>query len=247
MKILLQNLARLERHYKKIFDTYDEISLLDLAHSLRIWCDLQNQLGEIAPLLNRSIAFKTQESNKVLNRVINGIPHILVLLADGARTHASNDPFVSRHGLHGLDPFTVIVRAKWGSTTFTFFQFAFIAKQLNKLEEDELERALKCLTLKKCTLKSWLNAEAARWAYCDQSGALKTFRLSREQMIRRVANTLGGSHPEKQANQLEHDDDRAVHYLLHYKFGGLPLPYFILLKIAQDILSIVPKFASPNS
>jgi hypothetical protein len=32
--------------------------------------------------------------------------------------------------------------------------------------------------------------------------------------------------------------DAPVHYLLKYKVGGLPLPYFVLLKIAQDILAI---------
>lgn len=36
--------------------------------------------------------------------------------------------------------------------------------------------------------------------------------------------------------EITHKYDKAVEFLLHYKIGDIPLPYYILLKSAHDIL-----------
>ena len=59
---------------------------------------------------------------------------------------------------------------------------------------------------------------------------------------KRVANTLDGSHPSAGGGgDTDNVFDAPVQHLLKYQMGGLPLPYFILLKIAQDILDVSPK------
>lgn len=51
----------------------------------------------------------------------------------------------------------------------------------------------------------------------------------------RIANNLGGSHPAG-VFDVVHKYDKAVEFLLDYKIGGIPLPYYILLKSYHDIL-----------
>lgn len=84
-----------------------------------------------------------------------------------------------------------------------------------------------------------MGAEAVRVGYRDESGNLVRKSISREVLIRRVANTMGGSHPAG-AEALS-DFDPAVQELMHTSVGGVPVPYFILLKSAQDILEIAPR------
>jgi len=97
-------------------------------------------------------------------------------------------------------------------------------------------------SLSRLNFVSWMGAEAVRVCYVDETGQLRKLSISREKMIRRVANTLNGSHPSEAGNCDSHDPfDAPIHYLLDFKMGGIDLPYFILLKIAQDILANVPR------
>ena len=51
MKNYKLQLNRLKRHYETSINTYDVISFLDLAHSLRIWTELKNNVEEDFPEL----------------------------------------------------------------------------------------------------------------------------------------------------------------------------------------------------
>lgn len=62
--------------------------------------------------------------------------------------------------------------------------------------------------------------------------------------MKRMANTLGGSHVAGGSNS-DFDSgekakrfDKAIQNAMHYEIAGLPIPYLILLKIAQDIRMI---------
>lgn len=84
-----------------------------------------------------------------------------------------------------------------------------------------------------------MGAEAVRLRFPDDLGNLTMLMISREVIINRVANTLDGSHPSAAPDPRNGKDkfDPAIKHLLQYKLGGLPLPYIILLKIAQEILA----------
>ena len=69
--------------------------------------------------------------------------------------------------------------------------------------------------------------------------------LERRQVIEPFfyfGKTLDGSHPSV-AGEADAVNvfDAPIHQFLKYRMGDLPLPYFILLKIAQDILAAAPK------
>jgi hypothetical protein len=94
----------------------------------------------------------------------------------------------------------------------------------------------------RCNYTQWLGSEVVRVCYPIETGTLKVVSINREMIVKRVANTLDGSHPSAATEDNAGDNafDDAVHHLLQYQVAGLPLPYFILLKIAQDILNIAP-------
>ena len=88
-----------------------------------------------------------------------------------------------------------------------------------------------------------------RLAYHGADGTLVPMSLSRENIIRRVANTWDGSHPSipiSDRNQ-EHFFDPAVAHLMKYTVAGLPIPYFLLLKTAQDLLEIAPRLLNQSA
>ncbi|MGI4835943.1 MAG: hypothetical protein ACRYFK_21020 [Janthinobacterium lividum] len=81
----------------------------------------------------------------------------------------------------------------------------------------------------------WVSATAIRINYLDTNNSLILYNISRESLIRRVANILGASHPE---GGFEKSDalDAPIRMLMEFKLLGIPTPYVCLLKIAQDIL-----------
>jgi hypothetical protein len=92
----------------------------------------------------------------------------------------------------------------------------------------------------RCTYAGWMGAEAVRlsWPMSGDNSELVT--ISREVLVKRVANVLDGSHPSLGSDP-DNRFDAPVQYLLTCQVAGFPLPYFILLKVAQDILDEVPR------
>jgi hypothetical protein len=67
---------------------------------------------------------------------------------------------------------------------------------------------------------------------------LSYLRLSYENLIRRVANAHGGSHPVGHEPRNPTNDDIVINHLFSMEMHGLPSPYLILIKIAAEILRI---------
>lgn len=95
------------------------------------------------------------------------------------------------------------------------------------------------LSNKYLSFEQWLSVPAVYGAYFTD-GKRTEFFLTREVLIRRVANNLGASHADKNENR--HPEDAAVRWLLEGKVLGHPIPYFALLEIASDILNGFSKF-----
>jgi hypothetical protein len=91
---------------------------------------------------------------------------------------------------------------------------------------------------KKVKFGSWLTGLGARIALpAGESATLGVCDLSREDLIKRIANVLGGSHPTG-GKVIPHEKDAAISRLMEYGLLGIPVPYMILLKIAHDILHV---------
>jgi len=89
---------------------------------------------------------------------------------------------------------------------------------------------------RKSSFGVWLNAQAIRIKGRNPSGSLVVFDISRETMVRRVANAMGGSHPIG-GHEMNDINDPIIRELMSTQIFKIPLPYLILLKMAQDILN----------
>lgn len=107
--------------------------------------------------------------------------------------------------------------------------------------DQPLIKAMDAETQTRCNYQQWLGAEAVRVCMRGSDRTLRATSISREMIVKRVANTLDSSHPSASASDTDNTFDAPVHHLLKYIVGGIPLPYFILLKIAQDILANAQK------
>lgn len=235
-KVILQ-LERLRRHYNNSVRNYDHVSLLDLSHTLRVWTELKVHLRTIEPKFAKTLAFKTAIPAKKVLRAARGSQFIFSYMPGGVITYASNGELASGPSSAPYTQSLVVRRNEDGSIELK--NFCFVGATL----EQPIRAALDAEAQTRCNYENWLSAEAVRVCYPAKAGSLEAVTISREMIIKRVANTLDGSHPSVAAgsNSSENSFDPAIHYLLQYKMGGLPLPYFILIKIADDILSIAPK------
>lgn len=239
MNTVLLHLERLRRHYDAAVRTYDEVSLLDLSHTLRLWIELKKPLVTLAPDFSNSMMFKTAiPASKVL-RAAKGHRFVFSYMPGGVRTYASKGQLASGPGMGPNDgDFVVGVAVKMTPPLVELARYCVISTSF----EQPLIKALGAESVTRCGYIQWLGSEAVRVSFINDKGVVEVVAISREMIVKRVANTLDGSHASAAAAEdTDNPFDAPVHYLLQYRMGGLPLPYFILLKIAQDILDVAPK------
>lgn len=235
--VLLQ-LERLRRHYEAAVHTYDKVAFLDLSHALRIWVELKQSVVSIAPALATTMAFKTGIPAKKVLKAARGHRYVFCYMPGGVITYAANGHISSGPGMDDASgDFTSGASVKIGQDHLWLGKFCIVSTAFPQ----PLIKALEGEAQTRCNYQQWLGAEAVRLAYLDKGGNLKAVAISREMVVKRVANTLDGSHPSVAGGEADNAFDAPVHHLLQYFVGGLPLPYYILLKIAQDILEIAPK------
>jgi hypothetical protein len=238
MRMVQVHLERLRRHYEASVRSHDEISLLDLSHTLRIWADLKSELPKHAPGFATTSSFKTAIPAPKAVRALRGSGYVIAYMPDGVITFASNGSVMGGPKHHNPEiPRQYSSVVSWSEDgSMKLKNFFVIDKEVDEKTSNVLTQG----QLKRCSFLQWMGAEAVRMSYPSQTGELVPLTICRETLIRRVANTLDGSHPSGSAD-LTNSYDPTVHYLLQFMVGGLSLPYFILLKIAQDILANAPK------
>ena len=237
MNTILLQLERLRRHYDVAVRSYDHISLLDLSHSLRIWVELKEALLERAPAFAKTMGFKASSPIRKVLKAARGYPFVFCYLASGVVTYAPTGVLVrspSRDGEH--TDYYVGVSAKFQQDHLLLNNYCYIEAPV----DEKLMKALNAESVSRCNYQQWLGAEAVRLCYRAENGSLQTVYMSREIVVKRVANALDGSHASAAAESTN-SYDVPVKHLLEHNIGGLPLPYFILLKIAQDILENAPR------
>lgn len=239
MKTVLLHLERLRRHYEAAVKTYDHVSLLDLSHSLRVWTELRQPLVRLAPKFAQALSFKTAIPAKRVFKAARGHQYVFSYMPGGVRTYASKGHLASGPGMGANDgDFTTGISVKLSPPLMELGKYCIVSTSFDQ----PLIKALEAEDVTRCTFAQWLASEAVRVSFKNSKGVLEVVAISREMLVKRVANTLDGSHPSAAGGaQDENTFDAPVHYLLQYQMGGLPLPYLMLLKIAQDILDISPK------
>jgi hypothetical protein len=239
VRTVLLQLERLRRHYEVSVRSYDQVSLLDLSHSLRVWVELKNPLTKLAPKFSTTLAFKTAMPAKRVLKAVRGKRFVFSYMPGGVITYAHKGNVLS---LPDFDPETPV------QSTAKIMMHIDGALELSQIGivgmvvEQPLLKSFGVEDQTRCNYAQWLGSEVVRVCYPVETGTLKVVSINREMIMKRVANTLDGSHPSAASEDNAGDNtfDDAVHHLLQYRVAGLPLPYFILLKIAQDILDIAP-------
>ena len=232
------NYRRLKRHYDLNLKGYDDIALYDLAHSLRMWVDMKEQVSIYLKTNQPDQRFKSYTVNKQLKRLLGRYEYVIACLPKGVTTWGGNPVIAS--GKKNLDlsrPFTKhfkIIRN--ANQSFTCIDFVFIDGYA--VPKEQMKIIDKGFSIKHHDFKQWLGSETIRLAYKNQDGDLERRIISREIFIGRVANILGGSHPIGLHDSNNRFND-AVRYLMDIEIDGLPAPYLIILKIAKDILESI--------
>jgi hypothetical protein len=232
-------LERLRRHYEASVRTYDEVSLLDLSNALRIWTEVKTTLPKKYPGFDTTIAFKSATPTKPLIQQARGHRYVFVFMADGVITYAANGHLGSTP--YQEEDFSMACKIKENTNgSLELSNFCWVSALL---DGEKLTSKWANANISRGNYAQWMGAEVARLGYIDESGNLTSTMLSRENVIKRVANILQGSHasPEQTELGLKNRLDSPVLELMKFKMGGLPVPYFILLKTAQDILELAPK------
>lgn len=231
-KVSLQ-LNRLRRHYESALVSYDEVSLLDLSHVLRIWTELKIPLKIISPKFSDKKVFKSSTPGRKILKLARRCEYVFAYMPGGVITRANSGVLLSFP--HKSDEkLRASISTNQLDTHLEIRNFALIGDNFKTSLYSEFKQE----TIKAHTFVNWLGTEAVRCGYFDEKGEYKEYSISREMIIKRVANTLDGSHHSTlEGGERDNKFDAPVHRLLKYKVGGLPLPYFILMKISQDIIN----------
>ena len=238
-QIIITQFERLKRHYNSALYTYDSISLLDLVHTLRIWTELKNEISALDfPNISKPM-FSSAAPVKTIKKITKGEDYVWVGFGStSVTTYASNGEIFFCPYFENKMKATIGGRFRKLENNGLSIQSVHFCK--TDIDEEYLKKdSLSIQNISKTKFDHWLGTEAARIYYRNQSNLVS---ISREMLIKRLANTLNASHPQKENTGLDSNIfDEHISYLLSFTCGGLPLPYFIALKIAQDIIDVMPK------
>ena len=232
MEKVIVHLNRLRRHYDTALNYYDEAALLDLSNILRIWTEMKNPLKEISPKFSAQKIFKTSMPGRKIIKLSHNLEYVFAYMPTPVVTCANNGKSLSVP-VDKSKEFSASIIMNQKDDRLEIRNFSAIGKSFRGSITAERNQEI----IKSHTFINWLGAEAVRCAYLDDNDEYKEYAISREMLIKRVANTLHGSHySTMEDNSTLNKFDAPIHHLLKFKVGGLPLPYFILMKTAQDII-----------
>jgi hypothetical protein len=199
---------RLGRHVEAVIRSADSISMLDMAHSLRIWAEMKTFVDRQLQDLDMRIRWPNPRTNRRRDRVWHGTKFFHASLA--------GDVEINNVRVAG---FSVIDRALTAEEVQRLYE-------AGRPEVAEVELAF----------FEWLGSSVVKVTQ-DERGEHEILTISREMLIKRVANVLGASHPQGM-DRLSADENRFDPYveeLMEFRVLDRPLPYLLLVEIAQTI------------
>ncbi|HEX2880073.1 MAG TPA: hypothetical protein VHO25_11135 [Polyangiaceae bacterium] len=229
---------RLRRHCAAVQATGDEISLLDLAATLRIWAEMKGELFEYLPGFSTYRGFIAASPASKLAKRVRNVRHLLYYLGRPVTTCAPGGKIFHHPEPWAPHVFSVpITPQSLDPPVFEVGHFCMVEADLTQEESSWLHKP----RLSSVDYRDWLGSEVVRVAFAGPTG-LQRFALTRENFIKRVPNVLGGSHPQKsqaaEPDERENQFDPPIRYLLQTLTNGIPLPYFVLVNCAHEILRI---------
>jgi len=203
---------RLKRHSDGASKRKDPISFLDLSHVLRIWTDMKKIVDSITENNKENIRFENSVNLRSLKKI-----------------------------LKGSDYYSINFTNKMEGDNFVFGKLLWINRVLNKNEIDKMSKLKPPnfpLTIQtKLNFNEWLGSTIIKVPSNEQHNS--SIDISRETLIRRVANILGSSHPIGTDFQEENEGDFDIYIRNLHRMkisNGIPITYYLLLEIANEIL-----------
>lgn len=228
-------LERLKRHYSLSKNFYDKPSLYDLAHILRIWTEVKHGIDNkySIPIFNKSIHTKS------LKKIFKNSEYIYTYLPSGVTTSASkydkpifSGPYTDKFSTGGAIELHE-------NKNLTFYQFYITNKVLSPDEIKILSDKSKTIPIEKVSFSKYMESTAIYFKFpnCKQNS------ISNEILIKRIANEYEASHPDSTDTGyiVNKAHSECVAKLMMYKIYKLPLPYFVALHIAKNIIDNLDK------
>lgn len=245
------HLTLLWRNYEATIRHYDKPSLIALAHTLRYWADASHGLKEVDPDFAAKV-FYSVTPGKRIKKLLSGRAHFAVYFhPDGVSTFVGNNNLLRSFdpSFNGDGQPCIIFQPRKSTNPnercIDHLIYVDRPKNCNMLEQlgDEAHRTEE----KKLDFSSWLNAESIRFTRITNEAPPILIQISHETIIREVANNYGSSHPTIRNNSKLPPQDPNIEYLMnHWLMNDIPLPYYILLKIAKAILmNFAPVLSKP--
>lgn len=237
MKRILVQYERLRRHYEHAEKTYDYASFLDLSHILRVWTELKAVLPKIEKSSASKSLFKSAVPNRKILRAHSKLEYIVAFMPDGTITHASNGNMLS--GKDNKKDFSMgVAFSQLNDGPLTLYGVYFCSP----LPSHGTKELISNSKVSRLNFTQWLGAEIVRINFKKDDGTFEVISIPREIFIKRLANCLDASHTSlKSSESFDNKFDKPIMYLMNFNCAGCPLPYYLLLKVAQDIVKYGPK------
>ena len=238
MATIADQATRLQRHFDTALETYDRVSLLDLAHTLRIWTELDGNLEDELPIFATSKWFTSAIPQRNVWKQCKHYQGIMALSPDKLKLPGARGMLMANETITpGVEAVLSSIDLNVQFPEYVEFgSYVLLHTKMTNFLRNNMTKT----TTKRKSYTHWLDAEIIRFNQPDERGQLRLIKVSRKVFIKRVANILGGSHAVSDGETngaLRNCADTVVHKALETMIGGAPLPYFLLLKTAHDILA----------
>ncbi|MBK9924669.1 MAG: hypothetical protein IPP66_05180 [Anaerolineales bacterium] len=210
--ILLQY-NRLERHYRQSLEHKDNISFLDLSHCLRIWVDMKREVDSLVETEGVQLKLTNTTMSKSAKNALKGNKYSYLPLGSGVES-----------------PEIKVKDVMFIKGTLSLDKMKELAKKSYEAGPSTARPVL-------LRYSEWLASGV--YEVPSQDDVHPQIRISREIIIKRVANILGASHPigSEDDDERENRFDPYILELHNIKLaGGYPATYYQLLEIAKNIL-----------
>jgi len=243
MHQLLVNYERLRRRVESCEQINDQIELFELSHNLRLWTESKQELSEICSDATKHLHFKTASPSKAASKILKSAESVFCAFPQPVRTKAHNGDMsgVPLDAQPDGSVYNITLKVKLLDEKTGEMEGSNFCVVKRNISEDESKK-LSHLRVTRCNYTNWLGSEIVRVSYVNDSASLVTSSLSREKIIKRMANAFGGSHAWNTSNDYANSSDRIVRELFKHQVMGIPLPYLILLNIGQCILKGFEKY-----
>lgn len=215
---------RLERHYRASLEQKDTISFLDLSHCLRIWVEMKNELDELVKSKGVNLKLSNPTASKNIKRILKGSSYTYLPLGGGV-----DSPGIKMKGVMGID-----IKGS--------------PDEIGKLAKKLYEAGPPTESPTTLRYSEWLASGIYEVPSNDKTHP--QIRISREILIKRVANMLGASHPigTTDGDDKENKFDPYILELHNIKIAdGYPATYYELLEIAGSILKAIKVLFEPST